>query len=77
MKVVLIGVRSLDFQADTGEQVKGTQFFIAHPETGVTGQMTDKIFVKPEIPIPKGIEVGKPFQVFFNKRGKVESIALA
>ena len=76
MLVTLMGYRQLDFIGNDGNAVKGTTLFVSHEETGVTGQATDRLFVKPEISIPKGLEVGKAFQVYFNKRGKVDSISL-
>ena len=72
MQAILLGVRKLDFTTNDG-QVKGTQLFIAFDEDDVQGKATDKIFVKSDIQLPK-MELNKPFQVFFNRKGKVEAI---
>jgi len=77
MLVNLLGFRQLDFVGQDGNVVKGTTMYVSHQETGVTGVMTDKLFIKPEIPMPEGLKVGKPFHVYFNKRGKVEAISLS
>jgi len=76
MLMNLMGFRQLDFVGNDGNAVKGTTLYVSHQETGVTGLMTDKLFIKPEIALPKGLEVGKPFDVSFNKRGKVEAVSL-
>ena len=73
MTAQLLGVRQLDFTATDGSLVRGTQLFIAFEENGVTGRMTDKVFVKPEITIPK-LEINKMVQLSFDRKGKVESI---
>jgi hypothetical protein len=77
MLMNLVGVRKLDFIGSDGNEVKGTNFFVTFKEEGVTGLACDKLFIRPEISIPKGIEIGKPLIINFNRRGKVESIALA
>ena len=77
MKMNLLGYRQLDFVGNDGNAVKGTTLFVSFEEAGVTGLATDKLFIRPEIEIPKGVEIGKPLIINFNRRGKVESIALA
>jgi len=74
MKVILLGVRNLDFTTQEG-QVKGTQLFIAFDEDDVKGKAADKIFIKSDMQLPK-LELNKPFNVFFNRKGKVEAITL-
>ena len=76
MLVTLLGVRVLDFPASDGSQIKGTQLFYCHDDPDVQGKATDKVFVKSEIPMPK-LELNKPLQIYFNKKGKVDSIAKA
>ena len=75
MQAILLGVRKLDFSTNDG-QIKGTQLFIAFDEDDVTGKATDRIFVKSDIPLPK-LEINKPFNVYFNRKGKVDSITVA
>ena len=76
MKMTLLGYRQLDFTGNDGNAVKGTTLFVSFQENGVLGEATDKLFVRSDIAIPK-LEIGKPFIVNFNRRGKVESISLA
>lgn len=45
MKVNLIGVRELDFTTNEGDQVQGIKLFIAYPEDGVYGNITDSRFI--------------------------------
>jgi hypothetical protein len=73
MKAILLGTRPLDFTTNDGSLIKGTQLFIAFDEDDVVGKATDKLFVKDGIDIPK-LEINKPFNVYFNRKGKVEAI---
>jgi hypothetical protein len=77
MHANLLGIRILDFTGNDGKAVKGTQLFIAFQDKDVTGQATDKLFVRSDITLPKGLEVGKAIHVFFNRKGKVEAISIA
>jgi len=77
MEMLLVGYRALDFVGSDGNDVKGVNLYVTVNEEGVTGQATDKLFIRPEIAIPKGAEVGKPIFVNFNRRGKVTSITVA
>lgn len=46
MKVMLLGMREVDFQdKQTGKQVKGTKLFYAYPEEGVQGQVCESKFI--------------------------------
>jgi len=74
MQMNLKGFRVLDFTADNGEQVKGTQLFVAFTDAAVTGQMTDKLFVRPDVSLPPDLKPEETLDVFFNQRGKVEAV---
>ena len=76
MKVNLLGYKEVDFTNENNEHIKGTNLFVAHEDDDVTGLMTDKYFIKPTIAIPKGLELNKPFNVEFNRKGKVVSVSL-
>lgn len=72
MNTILRGYRSLDFQSD-GQPVKGIQLFISFPELGVEGEMTDKLFVRPDIPLP-ALKPGMALSITYNRKGKPERI---
>jgi len=74
MQVILQGFRELDFKADNGERVNGTQLFVSFDDESVTGKMTDKIFVRPEIQLPANLKQGDVLNFQFNMKGKVQSI---
>lgn len=74
MKMRLLGARVLDFKANDGKQVTGTQLFVAFAAENVTGEMTDKIFVRDGVNMPQ-VKVGEHIEVAFNNRGKLESIS--
>lgn len=76
MLVTLQGFRSLDFKTNNGEQVKGTQIFVSFDDETVTGKMTDKLFVRPEIKLPENIKPNDVLSLQFNMKGKVQSIRL-
>lgn len=73
MKMILIGYRKLDFTPDNGDTVKGTQLFISYIENGVTGEMTDKLFVRDGLELP-ALTPGMTLDVSFTRKGKVESV---
>ena len=74
MQVILQGFRELNFKSDSGEQVRGTQLFVSFDDETVTGKMTDKIFVRPEIQLPANLKQGDILSLQFNMKGKVQSI---
>ncbi len=76
MHMKVVGYRSLDFVSD-GEKVCGTQLFTSFPEDGVTGEMTDKLFIREgSLELP-ALKVGQTLEVSFNRKGKPEAISAA
>lgn len=73
MKVIVHGIKTLDFKANDNSTIKGTQLFISYEEDGVVGQRTDKLFLKDGVSIPS-IAPGNVLDVTFNRHGKPESI---
>jgi len=73
MKMRLLGARELDFKANDGSHVCGMQLFVAYTAENVTGEMSDKLFIREGIDLPQ-FKVGENIEVMFNNRGKVESI---
>ena len=74
MQVTLHGHRALDFKSDSGERVNGTQLFVSYDDESVTGKMTDKIFVRPEIQLPSNMKPNDVLNLQFNNKGKVIAI---
>ena len=74
MLATLHGIRPLDFTANDGKKVKGTQLFVSFEENGVTGRATDKVFVKADIELPKKLQIGQEIDLYFDRKGKVEAV---
>jgi len=74
MLATLLGSRVLDFVADDGSKIKGTQLFVSFTEDGVTGQAADKFFVKDGMEIPAKLAPGLKVEIDFNRKGKVEGV---
>ncbi len=74
MRICVRGIRELDFKTEDGE-VKGTQVFYSHPEEGVIGEKTDKLFIrKGSFQLPPELAPGKYFDIFCDTKGHVEHI---
>lgn len=75
MRVCVRGIRTLDFKTAEGE-IKGTQIFYSHPNDGVVGEKTDKLFVRSGFPLPSDLTPGKFIDVFCDTKGRLEHIQL-
>lgn len=75
MKAKLLGMRKLDFSSSDGTQVQGIQAYIAFPEEGVEGVMTDKLFLRDGFAFPS-CKPGDMLEITFNRKGKPEAITL-
>lgn len=75
MDMQLIGFRKLDFTTEDGA-VKGYQLFTGNKEEGVTGQMTDKLFIRDGMELP-ALTVGMTLDVEFNRKGRVVAVRAA
>lgn len=67
------GYRELDFKASDGKDIRGMQLFTTYPAADVTGEQTDKLFIRADMEMPS-IKIGDTIDVFYNNRGKVESV---
>lgn len=47
-EMTVAGYRSLDFIDKSGKHVSGISLFVTHPETGVTGEIAEKLFLSSE-----------------------------
>lgn len=76
MKVQLVGVQKINFTNNNGEVINGQTLYITYSESNenLLGVRTDKIFVKPDISIPKEIKIGDFIDLGFTNKGKLETI---
>ena len=75
MRVCVRGIRELDFKTENGDEVKGTQVFYSHPEEGVIGEKTDKLFIrKGSLQLPPELAPGKYLDIFCDTKGRLEYI---
>ena len=74
MLAKLLGSQGLDFTADGGVHIKGTNIYVAYADKNVTGLKSSKFFVKEDVDIPEGVKIGDQISIFFDHRGKVEAI---
>lgn len=77
MFAILQGIRALDFTANDGGHVIGTQLFISFDETGVVGKATDKVFVKQGVELPAKLQPGAKLDIAFDRKVKVEGVYTA
>lgn len=75
MRVCIRGIRQLDFTTPDGE-VKRTQIFFSHPSEGVTGEKTDKIFVRQGFALPADLAPGRQCDIYCDTKGHVEYVQL-
>lgn len=67
--MVLLGFKKINFNID-GQDVIGTNLYIAFPEDGVEGQMCDKLFVREgSISLPE-LTPGMELNIIYNRKGK-------
>lgn len=76
MNAKLLGIRKLDFSSSDGKQVQGIQAYLAFPEEGVEGVMTDKLFLRDGFVFP-ACKPGDMLEITYNRKGRPESIKVA
>lgn len=71
MKV--LGVKDVNFKDEKGKSIQGVNVFVAYPEDGVDGLMTEKIFLSLEKfdTVCENIKPGMELEVVYNRFGKV------
>lgn len=74
MRLVLIGIQSISFTNNNGEEIKGHNLYVTYPDENVQGLKADKIFLKENIKLPQGIKLNQEIDAVFNMRGKIEAI---
>lgn len=75
MQVQLLGVQRVDFRNQSGEEINGTNLFVAFKDENVEGLRTDKFFLKTGIALPKETKLNSTLELSFNHRGKIEAIS--
>lgn len=73
MVVNVIGKSKVDFATADGQVIKGTSLYVSHIDEHVEGLKCEKFFVKSSIPCDD-IKVGEQIELYFNQRGKIDSI---
>lgn len=75
MLVNVIGIQRLDFDTNDGGHIEGANLFVAFKDDNVVeGMKTERFFVKKEIELPKQIQAGDKLNIFFNQKGRVETV---
>lgn len=82
MKVSLIGVRSINFTTDEGNEISGIKLFIAYPEDNVYGKICDSRFITANVFTNLGVPVdtllnsiGSEIDIEINPKGKIVGIS--
>ena len=75
MQMYLCGYRPLDFVSRDGKKIQGSQLFVSFPTDNVTGEMTDRIFVRNGFDLPDMVP-GDVLDGAFTNRGKPERVTV-
>lgn len=73
MVAILIGYSEVDFKTDRGDHIEGLNLYVSYEDNNVIGEKSERFFVNKDITVPN-LKVGDSLNLFFNHRGKVESI---
>lgn len=77
MQAKLLGVMPVNFRNNNGEEISGTNIFVAFKDENVEGLRTEKFFLKDNISLPENIKLNDNLEIAFNYKGKIEMIAKA
>lgn len=67
----------VNFKGNNGEEISGTNLFVAFNDENVEGVRTEKFFVKDNISLPENIKINCNLNIEFNYKGKIEMITMA
>ena len=73
MIVNVVGKSKVDFSNASGEIIRGTTLYVTHIVDNVEGLKAEKFFIKESISC-NDVNVGDNIEIFFNQRGKVDTI---
>ena len=77
MKVMILGKREVNFVAEDGRQIAGASLYIGYEKDGVDGMVAEKVFVSAAKLPMKPIVVGADAEIYFDSRGKVDSVVVS
>ena len=69
----LIGIQALNFKNNLGEQVRGTNIWVAYADENVTGLKAQKFFLKDGFELPD-CKPNDNLRLIFDMRGRVVSV---
>lgn len=76
MEARILGKQAINFTNNSGEEVVGTNIFVAFKDASVDGLAVSKFFLK-DISLPKNTKLNDMLEISFNHKGKIESITKA
>ena len=75
MKAIVNGYSEVNFKTDRGDLIECLNLYVSYEDNNVIGEKCERFFVNKDIAIP-GLKVGDSLNLFFNHRGKIESITI-
>lgn len=74
----IVGMKQVNFETREGQHMEGVKIFITCEDDKVDGLMTDSFFLtRDKFPDADKLVVGSDVIVYFNRYGKVDSLAAA
>lgn len=77
MEARILGKQAINFTNNSGEEVVGTNIFVAFKDASVDGLAVSKFFLKNDISLPENTKLNDMLEISFNHKGKIESITKA
>lgn len=77
MQMKLLGKMGVLFVNNAGEEIKGTNVFVAFKDENVIGLRAEKFFLKDGIDLPEDVKINDVLEISFNYKEKIESITKA
>lgn len=74
----VLGIQKVDYLNKNNRQVTGTSFHICYPKKHVDGEACESVFIseKADISGVGDIKVGDMVNLFYNRYGSVEDVAV-
>lgn len=78
MKCKLVGIQHLDYANKAGKQIKGTSLHTVREDKSVEGQRAETFYISDAYPIDsvKNLKVGMNIDIFYNRFGGVDDVAI-
>ncbi|EOU1503415.1 hypothetical protein QTI76_08565 [Clostridium perfringens] len=74
MQAKIVGVMDVNFTNNNGEEIHGTNIFVAFKDENVEGLRTEKFFLREGISLPKDTKLNDTIDISFNYKGKIEMV---